>query len=365
MTRRWIAPAVGLFFLATVVAARVPESPGPPRLKRAAAARPGVSRANDARRLEVAKGAYREGRIEEARQLLKGIDAVHLPRGDDDECAYLAATVAEEADENARLLDEYLKNFPKGNSRRAATFALAKNRFARGDYREAENLLSVFSPGVEQDAVGREGLVWRGLSQLGRGDAAGASQLLKAAKHDLDASPQEPLYYFATAQAALRGGRPQEAVAALQILLERYPRGDYAPQALYALGVSLESMGRAADATAVFRQMAQRFPDSYEATRARDRGIRAAGAPGAPAVGIPAGGGFAIQVGAFTRRDLADALGKDLRGAGVGDVSIQQGRENPPIFRVRAGSFATRDEARALGERLRRERGFSYNVVTR
>ena len=187
-------------------------------------------------------------------------------------------------------------------------------------------------------------------------------QFLQTAKGDLDGSNLEEAYYFATAEAALRASRPRDAVEALKVILARHPRGDYAPQALYAMGVSLETMGRAADAAAVFRQVAQRFPDSYEATRARDRGIRT---EGALALGLPIGGGYAIQVGAFTRRELADALAKDLRVNGVTDVQVQEGREKTPIYRVRAGAYGTRDEARALGERLRRERGFSYTIVPR
>jgi cell division septation protein DedD len=79
----------------------------------------------------------------------------------------------------------------------------------------------------------------------------------------------------------------------------------------------------------------------------------------------PLGGGFAVQIGAFTRREVAERLGQDLRLSGVGDVSVIQGREAPPIYRVRAGAFDARDEARALGERLRRERGLSFTIVPR
>ena len=314
------------------------------------------------RRLTEARRAFERGRVEETRALLKGIDPAQLPRALGEGAAFLSASVAEDAATSDRLFDEYLKNYPRGAQRRAATLALARSQFAQGDYREAENLLSIFSPGVERDPLGREGLIWRGLSQLGRGDAAGALQLFEAAKSDLDGSPEEEAYYFGAAEAALRASRPREAVDALKVILARHPRGDYAPQALYAMGMSLETMGRGADAAAVFRQVAQRFPDSYEATRARDRGIRSAGPP---ALGLPIGGGYSIQVGAFARRELADALAKDLRLSGVGDVQVLEGREATPIFRVRAGAYATRDEARALGERLRRERGFSYNIVPR
>ncbi len=314
------------------------------------------------KRLGDAQRAFDRGQVEVARELVKGIDPAQLPRSLGEQGAFLAASLAEEAEASDRLFEEYLKNFPRGTYRRAATLALARSQFAQGDYREAENLLNIFSPGVERDATGREGLVWLGLSQMGRGDAAGALQFLQTAKGDLDGSTFEEPYYFATAEAALRASRPRDAVEALKVILARHPRGDYAPQALYAMGVSLETMGRSADAAAVFRQVAQRFPDSYEATRARDRGIRTVGTL---ALGLPIGGGYAIQVGAFARRELAEALAKDLRVSGVGDVQVLEGREAAPIYRVRAGAYGTRDEARALGERLRRERGFSYNIVPR
>jgi hypothetical protein len=149
---------------------------------------------------------------------------------------------------------------------------------------------------------------------------------------------------------------------ALRVLLGRHANGDYAPQALYAMGQALELGGRPSDAAALFRQVAARFPDSYEAARARDRGIRLAAVEGTL---HPSGSGFAVQIGAFARREGAERLARELRVAGVGDVTIIQGRETPPVYRVRAGAFESRDEARALGERLRRDRGLSYSIVAR
>ena len=321
----------------------------------------GKSSANDVR-LARAQEAYARGRTEEARFLLERIPAGSLPRASEETASFLRAAVTPGGPNYPGALVEYLRAFPEGKRRREATLLLGKLRYVEGDYGAAENLLSIFSPGVEKDEVGREGIVTRGLAELARGDAAGALQFLQSAESDLKGTPEEEPYYFAVSQAALRAGKAPEAMDALKAILDRHPQGDYAPQALYAMGVSLETLGRAADATNVFRQVAQRFPDSYEATRVRDRGIR----PGAAsASALPIGGGFAIQAGAFSRRDLAESLARDLRQAGVGAVSVKQGSESPPIYRVRAGSFASRDEARALGERLRRERGFSYQVVPR
>jgi TolA-binding protein len=331
------------------------------RPERAAASRekrPSPDESNVARAAE----AVAAGRYAEARSFLDGIDPARLSRGRADDAAYLNAVLLADGAKQEEAFAGYLKEYGGGTHRREATLSLARIRYVQGDYAESERLLAIFSPGVEKDPVGRDALVLRGLAQLGRGDASGALQFLVSCENDLKGSPAEESYYFARSQAALRANKPQQALDALRVLLEHHPQGAYAPQALYAMGVGLEMMGRGPDAANVFRQVAQRFPQSYEATRVRDRGIR----PGAVAAGsLPIGGGYALQIGAFSRRDLADALARDLRHAGLADVTVKQGSEAAPVYRVRAGAFASRDEARAFGERLRRERGFSSTVVPR
>lgn len=330
-----------------------PERPAASREKRPTPDESSVARAAEA----VAAGRY-----EEARSLLEDVDPARLSREKADDAAYLKAVLLADGAKQEEAFSLYLKEYGGGTHRREATLSLARIRYVEGDYAESERLLAIFSPGVEKDPVGRDGLVLRGLAQLGRGDATGALQFLASCESDLKGSPAEEPYYFARSQAALRANKPQQALDALRVLLEHHPQGAYAPQALYAMGVGLEMMGRGPDAANVFRQVAQRFPQSYEATRVRDRGIR----PDAVAAGgLPIGGGYALQIGAFSRRDLADALARDLRHAGVPDVTVKQGSEPTPVYRVRAGAFASRDEARAFGERLRRERGFSSTVVPR
>lgn len=354
----------GSLALALVVAGCVAagSAAAAPRKGASRAAARTAARAIDVERLNGALEAFGRGRVGEARSLLAAVDVARLPAERLDDADFLKASLAERGAAYEQGLDGYLSSHPRGGHRREATLALAKVRYVQGDYAKAENLLTLFSPGVEKDAVGRDALVLRGLAQLARGDAAGSLQFLASAEGDLKGTAQEEAYYFALSQAALRAGKTNRAVDALRVVLDRHGQGDYAPQALYAMGVCLEALGRQSDAANVFRQVAQRFPGSYEATRVRDRGIR--GRDGATST-LPIGGGFAIQAGAFSKRELAESLARELRQAGVGDVSVKQGNETPPIFRVRAGSFASRDEAKALGERLRRERGVSYQVVPR
>jgi TolA-binding protein len=324
---------------------------------------PAADASPEERAIALAAEALANGNVEGARDYLAPVTSGRVPRGREDDFAYLTAILVEDGDAYQESLEGYLRDYPKGAHRRDATLALAKVRYVRGEYSESERLLTLFSPGVEQDATGRQALVQLGLAQLARGDAVGALGMLHQAESDLRGSPQEEAYDFALAQAALHASRPADAGEALRRLLEGHAKGDFVPQALYALGTGLEAVGRAGDAAGVFRQVMVRYPASYEATRVRDRGIRIA-EPEAPGP-LSLRGGFAIQVGAFSRRDLAESLAHDLKMTGVEDVSVKQGPETPPVFRVRAGAFPTRDEARAMGERLRRERGFSYTIVPR
>lgn len=316
------------------------------------------------RAIALAREALADGNVQGARDYLAPVTSGRVPHEKEDDFAYLTAVLIEDGDAYQEALQNYLRDYPKGLHRREATLALAKVRYVRGEYSESERLLALFSPGVEKDFVGRQALVLLGLAQLARGDAVGALTGLHQAAPDLEGSPQEEAYNFALAQAALHASRPADAGDALKRLLEGHPKGDYVPQALYALGTGLEAVGRTGDASGVFRQVMVRYPASYEATRVRDRGIRITVAPDAPGP-LTLRGGFALQVGAFSRRDLAESLAKDLKTSGVEDVSVKAGPEAPPVFRVRAGAFTTRDEAKAMGERLRRERGFSYTIVPR
>ena len=351
--RRFVSAVATLSLAAALFTGARAQSPAPAKGARVSA---------EERRLADASQAFAEGRGEDARTLIATIPAGKIPKGKEDDFAFLKAMVVDDGSAHVAALEDYLKTCPRVPKRRQATLALGRARYVRGEYSEAENVLSVFSPGVEKDFIGRQALVQRGLAQLARGDAPGALSFLRAAQSDLVGSPQEEAYYFAVSQAAIRASKPAEAIEALRQLLERHAKSDYAPQALYAMGVSLEAVGRSGDAAGVFRQVMVRYPNSYEATRARDRGIRIAPSSTSP---FPLGGGFVVQVGAFSRRELAEALARDLKLAGVDDVSVKQGTETPAVYRVRAGAFGTRDEARALGERLRRERGFSYTIAPR
>jgi cell division protein FtsN len=73
-----------------------------------------------------------------------------------------------------------------------------------------------------------------------------------------------------------------------------------------------------------------------------------------PPVAAPPAGRLAVQVGAFTTSEKAEALANSLRGKGF-PVYVSPGTAaGEPRWRVRVGPLATRDEAERAADRLKR-----------
>jgi len=104
--------------------------------------------------------------------------------------------------------------------------------------------------------------------------------------------------------------------------------------------------GPAAAATPAPR-VAQAAPPPATQPAARPAATRAEPVP------APAGGTFALQVGAFKDRATADSMVGRLKGKGFSAyvVTPQEG-----LFNVRVGSFATRPEAEAVQAKLREQK---------
>ncbi|MGQ9631012.1 MAG: beta-N-acetylhexosaminidase [bacterium] len=74
--------------------------------------------------------------------------------------------------------------------------------------------------------------------------------------------------------------------------------------------------------------------------------------------------GFTIQVGAFSKKEEAEALAEKLRKAGY-DARVEKGttRDGSTIHRVRVGRYPSEAEASGVAEKMFKEMGLTYWIV--
>ena len=117
-----------------------------------------------------------------------------------------------------------------------------------------------------------------------------------------------PLARFRAAIIAYAAGDLATSASELDALAKRYPSSDERNAADYWAARALDRLGRAADAKARWRAVADRDPISYYAMRAAERLGEKPWAPPADSTPLPAD---AAVTGAMTRASLLERLGMD------------------------------------------------------
>jgi len=74
-----------------------------------------------------------------------------------------------------------------------------------------------------------------------------------------------------------------------------------------------------------------------------------------PAIQVPAGGGYAIQVGAFAEGEAAESLASTLSAKGFPAYVTPSAGDSAQRWRVRVGPVETRSEADTIARRLKRD----------
>lgn len=266
--------------------------------------------------------------------------------------------------------------------RAGALIHLMRLALLRGEFQRAalwgERILNDFSA----TAAAADAAYYAAVSYARNGNAARALELLR----ELGRRSPPPVGLdraeAAIASILFQERRHAEAVTALLNMLVGYPETSYKCWIYFSLGENYRLLGEAGQAAAAYRQVGEIFPDGFEAPAARAALAELAaaenGTPG-PAPGAvmpdirplppaaaeqpPAGGGWTVQVAAFTGPGEAQTLAQQLHGQGVAPVDIRRAQVNGTWwYRVRAGRLATRAAAEQFRADLQR-RGFSGFVA--
>jgi soluble lytic murein transglycosylase len=111
-------------------------------------------------------------------------------------------------------------------------------------------------------------LVWAGNYYVLRNEAASYAPLFRACYEGFPSAPGAEYCYWKVAWNAYIERRP-EAAGMLREHLQRFPQGEKAPAALYFLGRLTEASGE--EARTYYREIVERFPNSYYVQSAEER----------------------------------------------------------------------------------------------
>lgn len=315
----------------------------------------------DARRL------FKNLQYEEAEELLSST----LPTLDGRERArglLLLAQLKTSANEARILLEEVSRQWPGSEEAENALFALARIRFAEGDYDRALDYLEECSPSSSERA--RAVAYWRGLAHLAREEYHQAAGWLEP----ITKGPFVSWSYLALGEALERTGAAPQA-------LDRYETlsgSKTLPTADYRLGEAYEQRGDRERALKSFRTLLTTFPKSPEAALAREK-VRSievdrvvgfgdreneTGNEAPPGVGtVPLAEAFTIQVGAFSDRSNALRLKEELERDYAPVYVLSESFQGRSIHRVRVGRFASREEAEIRAREIERRHQVKPHIV--
>jgi tetratricopeptide (TPR) repeat protein len=155
---------------------------------------------------------------------------------------------------------------------------------------------------------------------------------------------------------------PEQAAASYMRLVVEYPGGPFTDRALLRLAMAADVRGDTEEAAEHYTRLARDHPASPlgddarawlrehpDALAASDDPVGERGETGSPP---QAGDGvFAVQLGAFSAPDGAEALADRARDAGFDVRTVRV--DGDPFYRVRAGRFQDRTAAEQLRDRIR------------
>jgi len=173
-----------------------------------------------------------------------------------------------------------------------------------------------------------------------------------------------------------------EAVRIYQSIVDNFPRSEWADDALYRVYQFYYSLGLYRTAELKLNQLKRDYPSSKylaASTGTDTKGLPEEPQPPAPVqqteqtrdtltpgpVVMPAGGGFALQVGAYTAQTNAERQRKFFEDLGYPVEVMSKIKDARSLYIVLVGSYATYEEAKSRSAEIKQRYSIDSFVISR
>jgi tetratricopeptide (TPR) repeat protein len=279
------------------------------------------------------------------------------------EAEFLRTVLEESGPDYEQQLHRLLGQEMAPNREAWVRLALGQIAFIRGDLSFA---LKEFQRAREKGRY-EEGSLWEGLTAFALGHGEEARTALERVQDSGNKTIRD--------RALVALGDTYRAAENWEEARDKYRRvreeggveSGWWATAVFRESECLQELGEEEESNGLLRVLIAAMPQAYEIPRARARlgvtgtdGTEGEAEPEEPD-GEPGTTVFAVQVGAFSQGENAEALAIQVREQGFADVRVTESDDG--LFRVLLGRFTERGGAESLGDSLGAELGLGFSVV--
>jgi len=334
------------------------------------------------------KSAYAEGNFADASQYVGEFLSLYPESSYSGEILLMQAFLQPDIDESIEMYSLIIEKHPDSPWAAKSHFQLGQCYYLQGEYNKALDHYGKIIVSYTDDDSYWPARYWKCKSLIGKGNYEEAI----AALHSLESNGSEgvgkDMILMSLGESYFGMKDYENAANSYKSLIESLPDSDRLPTAYLSLAKSYQGMGKLEEVKQSCQKLIETYPQSMELQQARQildslrhetsdmrHQTSNSSLKVQPSVSVPvdtkkpepsveAESYFCIQVGAFSRKPVAEKLADRLRRKGYYVDVLDPFPGGKTLYRVRVGKFKTRSAELLETERkLRRQEKLPVDII--
>jgi TolA-binding protein len=334
------------------------------------------------------KSAYAEGNFADASQYVGEFLSLYTESGYSGEILFMQAFLQPDIAESIEIYSSIIEKYPDSPWAAKSHFQFGQCYYLQGEYDKALDHYGKIIVSHTEDDSYWPARYWKCKSLIGKGDYEGAVIALRSLEGNGSEGVGKDMILMSLGECYFGMKDYENAVNSYKSLIESLPDSDRIPTAYLSLAKSYQSMGKLEEVKQSCQKLIEAYPQSMELQEARQildspssarpESVEVQSSVSEP-VDIPEEkpepsaetetkvepeSYFCIQVGAFSRKPVAEKLANQLRRKGYYVDVLDPFPGGKTLYRVRVGKFRTRSaELLKTAQKLRRQEKLPVDII--
>ncbi len=215
------------------------------------------------------KTFYENKNFTEATQLIKDFlsqypQSNHLP-----EILFIQAGIQTDADTAIKMYKDIIQKYPNTKWAGRSNFQLAQIYYLQGKYNESAEYYREVVVRYPEDESYWQARYWRCKSLMAKGDYDGAIFALNSLKEIGNKNIEPDAIMLSLGECYMAKKEYDKAEVTFKSLIDNYPESKWLPTTYFLLAGCFQNQGKTDEAKAMYRRVAESYPQSIEAKQAK------------------------------------------------------------------------------------------------